>query len=596
MKKLISLLLSVAMAVTIFTGINVTAQASGNSFATATTVDFGVTYNSTLTETGDYKGVYKFTIDEAGMVTAELAAYIEYSYYYIYNANGDEVWSNTSCYWNDNTKVFMMKEGFYLTKGSYYFVISKNKWYEGDNYTLKFTYTNSCESFAEAQNGSNNSMTEANSISLSNSYKGQLALNDRVDLYNFTISSSGKVNINLSAYIEYTAYFIYDTSGNTIWSNTYCEWNENTKVYKLNQALNLTKGTYYFAITDNDKRYNNSGNYNFKITHTSAKESFTETNGGNNNDILTADSISINKSYTGQLALNDSKDIYKFILKKAINITLSVTAYIDYTEYYLYDSNGKEVWSSSYNYWDSTGKMVMNTDLSLAKGTYYIAIVRYGNSYSYGTGNYSIKINCCHSWSKSSLKKATTSDNGTLKETCSVCGKTKTTTIKKISSVKLSTTTYTYSGNAKKPSVTVKNSSGKKLVKGTDYTVEYASGRKSTGKYKVTVKFKGNYSGEKKLYFKILPKKTSKISASVTRNKIKSSWKKVTGASGYKVQLKNSKGKIVKTVYTTKTKYTFSKLSKKTTYKVTVKAYKTIDGKKNYSKYSKTVKFKTKSK
>ena len=44
--------------------------------------------------------------------------------------------------------------------------------------------------------------------------------------------------------------------------------------------------------------------------------------------------------------------------------------------------------------------------------------------------------------------------------------------------------------------------------------------------------------------------------------------------------LYSAKNKALKTVYTTKTTCTFTKLSKGTTYKVKVTAYKTIDGKK----------------
>ncbi|MGN1194520.1 MAG: fibronectin type III domain-containing protein, partial [Acutalibacteraceae bacterium] len=151
--------------------------------------------------------------------------------------------------------------------------------------------------------------------------------------------------------------------------------------------------------------------------------------------------------------------------------------------------------------------------------------------------------------------------------------------IPKVSSVALSATKYTYDGKVITPTVTVKDSKGKVLTKGTDYTVTYASGRKSTGKYAVTVTFKGNYSGSKTLYFYILPSKTSKISVSQTTSSVKASWKAVTGASGYKVVIHKG-SKAVKSVYTTKTSYTFSKLSKGTTYKVKVTAYKTIDSKK----------------
>ena len=86
------------------------------------------------------------------------------------------------------------------------------------------------------------------------------------------------------------------------------------------------------------------------------------------------------------------------------------------------------------------------------------------------------------------------------------------------------------------------------------------------------------------MYFTILPGKTSSLNASQTTTSIKATWKSVAGASGYIVTLYNSSGKVVKTVDTTKTTYTFSKLSAGTVYKVKVTAYKTIDSKKTNSK------------
>ncbi|MGN0443771.1 MAG: leucine-rich repeat protein [Acutalibacteraceae bacterium] len=182
---------------------------------------------------------------------------------------------------------------------------------------------------------------------------------------------------------------------------------------------------------------------------------------------------------------------------------------------------------------------------------------------------------------KTTTTKATTTKDGKAVTACEVCGVvSKTVTIYKASSVKLSKTSYTYNGKVQKPTVIVKNSKGTTLKNGTDYTVSYASGCKNTGKYAVKITFKGNYSGSKTLYFNILPSKTSKLSVSQTTSSIKATWKAVTGATGYKVTLYNAKGKAVKTVDTTKTTYTFTKLSKGTTYKVRVTAYKTIDGKK----------------
>ena len=188
---------------------------------------------------------------------------------------------------------------------------------------------------------------------------------------------------------------------------------------------------------------------------------------------------------------------------------------------------------------------------------------------------------------KTVITPATLTADGKKVTTCTVCNKTlDTTAIAKIASVKLSATKYTYDGKVKTPSVTVKDSKGKVLKKGTDYTVSYASGRKNTGKYTVTVTFTGDYSESKTLSFNILPGKTSKLTATQTATSIKASWKAVTGASGYKVILYTAKNKTVKTVYTTKTTASFTKLSKGTTYKVKVYAYKTIDGKKVYASSS----------
>ncbi len=73
-----------------------------------------------------------------------------------------------------------------------------------------------------------------------------------------------------------------------------------------------------------------------------------------------------------------------------------------------------------------------------------------------------------------------------------------------------------------------------------------------------------------------------KVKASgIKETSIKFSWSKVADAAGYRVELYKGK-KLEKTVYTTKTSYTFKKLKKGTTYKVKVTAYKNVNGGKAY--------------
>ena len=201
-----------------------------------------------------------------------------------------------------------------------------------------------------------------------------------------------------------------------------------------------------------------------------------------------------------------------------------------------------------------------------------------------------------HSY-KAQLTKATTAKDGQSYKKCSVCGAvTGKSVIAKASNIKLNKTAYTYNGKVQKPSVTVKNSKGKALKNGTDYTVSYPKGMKNVGKYTVKVTLKGNYSGSKSMTYNINPKGTSVSKVTAAKKGFKVTWKKqTTQTTGYQVQYStSSKFKSAKTVTISKNKTTsksVSKLSAKKKYYVRVRTYKTVkvNGKnvKLYSGWSK---------
>ena len=198
---------------------------------------------------------------------------------------------------------------------------------------------------------------------------------------------------------------------------------------------------------------------------------------------------------------------------------------------------------------------------------------------------------------KTTTTKATTKKSGSKVTKCSVCGKQKSkSTIYYPKTITLSTTSYTYNGKAKKPSVTVKNSKGNK-ISSSNYTVTYPKGRKNVGKYTVTIKFKGNYSGTVKKTFTIKPKATSVSKLTAKSNGFTVKWKKQkTQTTGYQIQYSVfSNFKNAKTVTVSKnstTSKTVSKLSIKKKYYVRVRTYKTVkvNGKstKIYSSWSKS--------
>lgn len=194
---------------------------------------------------------------------------------------------------------------------------------------------------------------------------------------------------------------------------------------------------------------------------------------------------------------------------------------------------------------------------------------------------------------KTTTTKATTSKNGTIKTKCTVCGYVKNSKIIYYpKTVTLSTTAYTYNGKVRKPTVTIKDSKGNK-ISSENYTISYPKGRKNVGTYNVTIKFKGNYSGTVKRVFTIKPKTTNISKLTKGKKKFTVKWKKrTTQTSGYQIQYAtNSKfTKNKKTVTVSKNKTTsktISKLKAKKKYYIRVRTYKTVNGKKIYSSWSK---------
>lgn len=165
-----------------------------------------------------------------------------------------------------------------------------------------------------------------------------------------------------------------------------------------------------------------------------------------------------------------------------------------------------------------------------------------------------------------------------------------------------------WSGKKLTPSVTVKLN-GKTLKAGTDYTVTWTSADKSktakkAGRYAVTVKGKGAYTGSKQAWFKVTPAAPSKAKAAAAgKKRVKVSWAKpskkmAAQVSGWQVQIATDKKftKSVKSVTAKKSAVsaTVSKLKKGKTYYVHVRAWAKAGSVKVYSPWSKTVKVKVK--
>ena len=321
----------------------------------------------------------------------------------------------------------------------------------------------------------------------------------------------------------------------------------------------------------------------------------------------------------------DCTDFWQYTIKGAskLDVTFDNRTNIEdgFDYLYIYDSNGKEV--GTYTGTALAGKTItVNGDtvrLQLASdksGTawgFKVTDVKQTSGSGTHTNSYTStvtqKATCLKNGTKTftcacgdtyteaiptvghtaikQTRQATLDKDGAYVTSCAVCNTViEETSFSRPTLFKLSTSTCTYNGKTRTPSITVKDASGKTLKEGTDYKISYPSGRKLPGKYDITVLLIGDYLGEKHLTFTINPKAPTDLSATQTTNSIKLTWSKSTGVTGYQIYKYDAKTeKYVKVKSTSSTSLSVSKLSSGTSYKFRVRAYKKVDGGYIYSSY-----------
>lgn len=189
---------------------------------------------------------------------------------------------------------------------------------------------------------------------------------------------------------------------------------------------------------------------------------------------------------------------------------------------------------------------------------------------------------------------------GSKSRHCSGCGEVADVTeIPMVSSVELSSTSFTFNGKEQAPVVTVKDGKGNRLKMGTDYSLTFNSNAVKVGVYSVLIKLQGNYTGNQTEYFTIIPPNATGLKLKAKSKAVQVSWKKqVRETDGYEICYstdRDFKASKTKTVTRNKTvKLKIKKLKKKKTYYFRIRTYKKIGGKKIYSAWSGSKKVKVK--
>ncbi len=253
-----------------------------------------------------------------------------------------------------------------------------------------------------AADTSNDDFSTATEITLGSGYTGELSQESTRDYYKFTLDASGKVNLTVTTTMARTYYYIYNESNVRVWGDRYSNG--------LNQNVDLLAGTYYLYV----EKFDNTGNYDFKLSFTPANESCAESLMQTNNALAEASDIQLNQAYVGHLAVNDSLDYYRFTLSAPTKLLVNVTTDMARTYYRIYNSSHTHVWGDRYS------EGVSGAEVELGEGTYYFYVEKYDST---GVFRFSLteEHECVGSFV--TTKTPTCTEPGEQAKLCNVCGK-----------------------------------------------------------------------------------------------------------------------------------------------------------------------------
>ena len=229
---------------------------AGNDIDHATSISLNTKYTGALSDNNDVD-FYKVTLNEAGVFNIKCIFRSVQVRWRIYDDFGTEL------DWESSTRDDISQRGTFdyswnLTRGTYY--ISIDPYSNGGRtgtYSFSLGFKSANETIPEDQRGSNNSVDDADEISLNKVYKAQLALNDSADWYKFMLPKAGTVKFIVRTPHHDVIWSVYEEVDGII--NKIDDQGSGSAT--LERDLNLNAGNYYLAIT----RYNADTTYQFKV-------------------------------------------------------------------------------------------------------------------------------------------------------------------------------------------------------------------------------------------------------------------------------------------------------------------------------------------
>lgn len=443
------------------------------------------------------------------------------------------------------------------------------------------------------------------------------------DTYKIEMDKSGYLIFDFEGESKKWDINIYDEDYNKIdtlkpvykefYKKSYLQISLGSNVPNQNQIAALFAGKYYVEIDrlNDDTNDNFSGNYTFSIDYSPANETIKETKNDFYYDAPTAKNIELNKTYNGFLGAKyacynyvgnpilttDERDAYKIEIPKGsglsqFSVTLSSKAFAP-----LGSNCTLILYNSEFEPYDGFKPLTvslnstLNETIYLYEGTYYIAVVNDNSPIEY-TFTTTFKpqgtFTCVeHKGKLVNTVNPTCTQNGYNSYVCQICG----TQYKEIIPAYGHNVVIDYEVAPTVVSSGLTRGSHCSIC-GAVITPQTVIPQISAPATTPTQPTQTSKPVAKPKSAKIKKVKSAKKAVSVE-------WKKVSGVKGYQIQVatdkkfkKNKKTVTVKKQKTTKV--TIKKLKAKKKYYVCIRTYKTVNGKKVYSSWSKVKTVKTK--
>jgi len=459
-----------------------------------------------------------------------------------------------------------------------------------------------------------------------NGYDNSLAEVTDEDWYKAVITEDGYTEIAFDLEDGYLSSDIHSGWKVTVYSGDTTEVDyhfRRIEAPKTSCKMSYPKGTVVYVKVSRGNTWSNTCPKNVKYNITIKNVADATWEKEENGTPETATTISLNSTkyaniHTsnefGNATTTGDEDYFKFVVPndghytlylENVDKTLTSVSYGWYAKAYIgvdkkttiKDVKGQDRWLFDLSH-------AASNELTLKKGTVVYFRVYARNNVSGGVPSnidYGITIkNTSGHTCKDTITKATATAHGKIEQKCSVCNQfVSSKTIYKANKITLSKVEYTYTGKTQKPTVTVKDSKGKKIAN-SNYTVKYTNNVK-VGTGKVTITFKGkNYTGKVEKTFLINPKGTKKPVLTAANKSLKVKWTKQTKETdGYEIQYSTNKNfksgnKTVKIKNNKTTSTILKNLKGNKKYYVRIRTYNKVGSKTYVSEWSDVVSKKTK--